>query len=61
MGPDGGKRDADVVREYPWSLVAPFELHFAEFCIMLFDAPVCGDGIFCGSVNHGTLRFPAFY
>ena len=61
MGPDSSERDVDVIREYPWSLAAPFKLHFMEFFIVFADTSIRGDGLFCGSVNHGVLCFPGFY
>ena len=36
-GPYGGKCDADVFREYPWSFVAPFELRFSLCLLMLLS------------------------
>ena len=60
-GSDSSKYGANVVRECPWFLAAPFKLRFVEFCIMFADTPICGNNVFCGSVDHGTLCFPAFY
>ena len=61
VGSDGSEHGVNVVREYPWFLMAPFELHSMEFCIMLINAPICSDGVFYDSVDHGTLCLPAFY
>ena len=62
VGSDSGSHGANMAGEQSWFLMAPCELHSVELCVVLFDAPVCCDGIFCGLVNHNhsTLGLPVF-